>query len=205
MSIFTEKEGKIVYSGRVIQAGNQKLLLPIDVRTLITPNDCALQDLIEQQKLKGSSDDETMWNIQKWVAKNIKYVSDSTNSGVPEYWQFPFETLALRLADCEDGAILIASLAICAGIPVNKVRVVAGFVKPHEVTAPEGGHGYVAFERADKSITAIDWCFYEDSNIEMSKKPAIENNPLYKAVWFSFNNEKSYAEQEWNVTTRLAK
>ena len=111
-----------------------------------------------------------------------------------EYWQFPFETLSCNVGDCEDGALLIASLAINSGVvPAFRIRVVAGMVQP-EPTAPQGGHAYISYLReSDNQWVVVDWCYYEDSAIPVPQKQILKNNVVYKDVWFSFNHLHSWS------------
>ena len=140
---------KVLYSGRALPHQHYVIEgIQIDVRNMITVPDAILLQVIQDNDLKADSVDETMLRVQKWVVKNIKYVSDDENEGASEFWQFPFETLAIGIGDCEDGALLIASLAINAGIPSFRVRVNAGIVK-EAPTAPEGGHGYCTYLAED--------------------------------------------------------
>lgn len=201
----------VIYSGRSIpticptcESTTLKANLNIDVRTMISSDDHLMKTIIEHAKLKGDSHDQTMWNIQKWVVKNLAYVGDQQSGGTPEFWQFPFETIARCIGDCEDGAILIASLALNAGIPPFRVRVNAGFVQIAP-TAPEGGHGYVTYLRESDNVhVAIDWCFYPDDATEIKDKTPFKDNPYYKQIWFSFNNLYCWSEKQLNIQTRLA-
>ncbi|MDP6627693.1 MAG: transglutaminase-like cysteine peptidase [Methanopyri archaeon] len=59
-----------------------------------------------------------------YVNNRITYVSDLDNFGKRDYWQYPRETLASGKGDCEDMALLLASLLMEAGI--KGVRVVVG-------------------------------------------------------------------------------
>lgn len=198
----------VVYTGRAIPKknpnGDGALLqesVAIDVKTMLTGNDVLVQDLIDRHNLKGNTNDETVLNIQKFVVQNLQYIGDDLSNCTMEYWQFPFETIADRTGDCEDGALLIAALAINAKVPTFRVRVVAGMVQPAP-TAPQGGHGYVSYLReSDNQWVVIDWCYLEDSNITVSQKPLHKNNPYYKDVWFSFNNEHSWSLQPTTFTT----
>lgn len=207
---------KVVYNGRSLalvcahcKQGRINQQIPVDVRDMLTPESHILKDLIVQENLKGQTEEETIWNIQKFVVKNITYISDDKSQGVPEFWQYPVETLVLRRGDCEDGSILIASLAIAAGIPSHKIRVVGGMVKPHEITAPEGGHGYVVYLRESEqdgergNWVVIDWCFYQDSHLEIKNKPIVKNNQVYKEVFFSFNDKYSWASHQFEIQTRM--
>jgi hypothetical protein len=168
----------------------------IDVRTMVTPNDAIIQRVLSKHGIVGRFPDETMWNIQRWVVGNISYLGDDVKNYTMEYWQFPFETLADKTGDCEDGAILIASLAINAGIPSYRVRVVAGNVQPSP-TAPQGGHAYASYLReSDNQWVIIDWCYFQDSNTQIDKKMLQKTNPYYKNVWFSFNDKYSWSNRE---------
>jgi len=60
--------------------------------------------------------------ITEYVAKEIRYLR--TNGFDP--WQLPEETLSLKSGDCEDRALLIASLLLASGISSFNVRVALG-------------------------------------------------------------------------------
>ena len=192
----------VLYNGRAVPAKcptcSSRTLsehLKIDVKTMLSKNDSMVADIALANNLKGASHDQTIENIQRWVVQNIKYVGDDLSQGTVEYWQFPFETLAFKNGDCEDGALLITALALHCGVPAFRIRVVAGMVQPAP-TAPEGGHGYVSYLReTDNNWVAIDWCYLEDSNVPMASKTILKQNAFYKSVWFSFNSEYSWSEQ----------
>jgi predicted transglutaminase-like cysteine proteinase len=192
----------VIYTGRAIpkkcptcKGNTLQDKLRIDVRTMISPDDYQLKKLVEVEKLIGDTHDETMWNIQRWAVQNIIYIGDDLSQGVVEYWQFPFETLTLRAGDCEDGSLLMLGMAINAGIPPFRIRLVAGKVQP-EPTAPEGGHAYLSYLREfDNQWVIIDWCYLEDSLVAIPEKLLHNQNTAYKNVWFSFNNIFSWADK----------
>ena len=198
----------VIYTGRAIPAvcptckGHTiKESVKIDVKTMVSTRDNLINNIIKQYNLIGKTHDITMLNIQKWVVKNIKYIGDDLSQGTMEYWQFPFETLTSKMGDCEDGAILIASIAVSAGIPEFRVRVVAGMVQ-EAPTAPEGGHGYVSYLReSDNQWVVVDWCYYEDSAKEIKNKPILKNNNYYKKMWFSFNHLHSWSNESLEFST----
>jgi Transglutaminase-like superfamily len=190
----------VIYKGRCIpqKVEGQIILtnLEIDVKTMFNSNDSVVKDLIIQNNLTGATNDEKMFNIQNWVCKNLKYIGDDVSAGVVEYWQFPFETIKLGTGDCEDGALLIAALAVNMDVPSFRLRVIGGFVQPAP-TAPQGGHGYVAYLReSDNQWVAIDWCYLQDSDTTVDLKPILKNNTVYKDMWFTFNNEYSWSQKE---------
>ena len=91
------------------------------VRFYVTPNDPSVQ----AQLLEIGNDLNTIYS---WVGENIRYEFDSDIYGTEEYWQFPYETLALKTGDCEDQAFLLASLARAAGVEAEDIFVALGMV-----------------------------------------------------------------------------
>lgn len=190
----------IIYSGRALRNSNGRI--NTDVRNFIIAEDYILKDIVERYNLKKETYNETAHACQKFVVENLKYKDDLETNGCEEFWQFPFETLVSTYADCEDGAILMASLMINAGIPNWRVKVVGGTVKP-QPTAPLGGHAYCIFLADRKSGELAweihDWCYYEDSEIPTGEKPLAKDggyNNTYIDVWFTFNNEFTWSNEE---------
>jgi predicted transglutaminase-like cysteine proteinase len=70
-----------------------------------------------------------------YVRDYLVYKSDESVHGMLEHWQTPKETLTLRSADCEDGAILLLEILRQSGLPSSQVFLVAGDVQG-------GGHAY---------------------------------------------------------------
>ena len=60
--------------------------------------------------------------ITAYVSKTIQYVYTTGR----DPWQFPDETLHEKKGDCEDRALLIASLLIASGVSSYNVRVALG-------------------------------------------------------------------------------
>lgn len=218
---WNNKHNKIeqTYEGRYIPKFDK--IIATDVRRFIWNDDILLQNAIELEifgtpiPLLDHSMDKVAHMIQHWVClgrrklgarKNsnvLRYVYDNASQGYTEFWQFTNETLALGTGDCEDGAILIASLLLNAGIPPWRVRVAAGWVKPSP-TAPQGGHGYCCYCRElDNRWVVLDWCFYEDPKIPVIDKKLIRDRPEYKDVWFSFNNLYAWSHTQFHMEGRV--
>jgi len=98
-------------------------------KLLITPCDPAVTQIVFQ--ITGGWSNPADWNeywddveaMYNWVVDNIEYRYDglfpilpANPSGsvdyVDEMWQFPNETLTLRKGDCDDMAILLASMIL---------------------------------------------------------------------------------------------
>lgn len=176
-----------------------------DVRHFVWADDARLRAIIAASDIVAVGDiDETVHHAQQWVCNRLKYVGDE-RFRVPEYFMFPGETLDLKTGDCEDGALLIASLALNA-IPAEdswRVRVAAGFVLAGK-GASEGGHAYCVYCRqADNEWVAMDWCYDADPKVPTARKPIIKNVPQYRAVWFSFNHEHSWSHMDFRASGRV--
>ncbi len=120
-------------------------------------------------------------------------------------------SIAVRI-DCKDGAILIASLLINAGIPSWRVKVCGGEVKADPVFAPSstelGGHAWAIYlaDRSDSERglewVILDWCYAQDPDVPIEKKPLAGNGGQYngyKKIWFTFNDEYSWSQQSVEV------
>lgn len=57
----------------------------------------------------------TLAQAYEWISANTVYVSDQDAHGQVEYWQGPAETMERMTGDCEDFAILLASMAHVLG------------------------------------------------------------------------------------------
>lgn len=124
-------------------------------------SDKAIQSLARSIVSYGDSNDTKMYKIEQWVMNNIEYKSDIANYKQLEYWAFPTLTLNKESGDCEDGAFLMHSLALAAGIPYDKLRTYGGFVQETEGSYQLGGHAWTAYRReSDDEWVEVDWCYY---------------------------------------------
>lgn len=86
--------------------------------TFVTPDDPAVTALAERiESLTRYSGIAAKAEIALAVVQeNVTYVSDEEAHGVSDYWQYPAETLISGEGDCEDQALLLASLLEAMGI-----------------------------------------------------------------------------------------
>ena len=192
------------YNSRPLPGTDKRF--PMDVRSFVWPNDAQVKEQATKIVRKLDQHDSKATAIQRWVVKKLRYVEDD-KKGCPEYWMFPVETLALKRCDCEDGAILIASMLL-AVLPESehwRVWVAAGLVQAGEGAA-EGGHAYCVYIReSDHEPVILDWCYYEDSRIAVEDKPIATDVEMYKDVWFAFNHKESRAPSKLRMSGRMAK
>ena len=153
------KRSPIIYGGRALRGRKDRI--NVDVKEFISTNDVIINDVVKKYRLKKRKTDDTVLAVQKWVVKFLTYKSDDKENQTPEFWQFPFETLQSQIGDCEDGAILITSLCIAAGVPSYRVKVSAGYVQSAP-TAPQGGHAYCIYLADDEDWRIIDWCVVDN-------------------------------------------
>jgi hypothetical protein len=111
---------------------------------------------LPRSKRAGDFDRRAMV-IWRLIARQIKYVHDTTKYKKDDFWLFPPETWQIEKGDCEDGSFLLASLLIASGISPFCVRVVLGGVFDG-TGKPLGGHCWPVY----KNEAGI-WCILEST------------------------------------------
>ncbi len=124
----------------------------------ITPNDQKMQD--KASEITTNPLEPNWMEVRDWVSGNIVYKSDSSNHGSSEYWQLPRETLDSRTGDCEDYAILTASLLRAAGWKSDEVYVLVGTANEDGQTV---GHAFIKI----KILGVWYWCEPQVNSWEM--------------------------------------
>ena len=180
-----------LYSGRYLY-GTQNLI-NIDVRTFLNPNDAMLKWIIDSLKLEGKTDDDKIFECFKWIRKNIRYNTDLVIYGKNEHWDFPFEVLALKQADCEGQALVLANMGLIAGIPYYKLRLSAGWVKD-PIGQGEVGHAYLTYYHEDSKTWKLMDTTYYANNLEVKNRKDYKEEEWYKETWFSWDAKYIYAK-----------
>lgn len=147
--------------------GYENVYIPTDIREWIKSWDNevikrALQQIDLPAAREAGTFDLRAWNIWKHTAENVEYILDKAAMGMPDFWQFPAETLTLQKGDCEDTSFLLASLLLASGISEQCVRVVLG-----KVTSGGGsyGHAWVVYRNEEGK-----WCLLESTLNEVPPK-----------------------------------
>jgi predicted transglutaminase-like cysteine proteinase len=109
-----------------------------------------IQELVDQLKAEGvitddMTDEEIMEALSNWVQENIGYETDAEGEG----WANAIDTLLGGSGDCEDRAILIANMAVAAGVDSDKIHIAVDF-------SGEIGHTVVGLEQDDGSFQMYD-------------------------------------------------
>jgi len=167
----------------------------MDVRNLILNKSYVLDTVTDIYKEKGNYDQQAL-ALLKFVISHMTYVGDEKLYDRPEFWQNPEITLAMGRGDCEDGALLLASLMRVVGIPAFRVKLCAGWVKTKE---GQEGHAYVIYLAEDSKWYTLDWCYWpEASTFSFNKNPHSENAD-YNDIWWTANDQYTWAQKSTEV------
>lgn len=189
----------VVYNAR--SSIDKKKRIEVDVRNFIWNKSSVLETIVNSITSPNDALQVKVWKIMRWVQNNITYIGDEKSSGSKEFWQFPAETIALRTGDCEDMSILMVSLIRVAGCPAYRIKVAAGLVKTGK-NAETGGHAYPVYLREDDTWVVLDPCYYP-TRTSIAKRPEHKNMSKYKDIWFTFNDEYTWAQKSFNLSGRL--
>jgi len=136
----------------------------------------------------SDTDDVKMVKIQRWVVYNIEYKSDKEQYGYEELWVPPVMVLQTGQGDCEDGAFLIMSLGLNAGVDPSRLRMYGGFVDAGQ-GAESGSHGWVAYRReSDNEWVAVDFSYYPDLS-PMDYRTPLKDDEKYVDDYFYITNQ----------------
>lgn len=117
---------------------------------LLMPDNDYIETLAEYLFDLTGTDDEIALQAARWVSNNITYTADVTDT-----WNNAVTTLVNGYGDCEDGAILQASLMLNSGVDTSRVRVYIGTYMSGATTT---GHAWLEYRRqSDNQWVALDW------------------------------------------------
>jgi len=169
----------------------------VDYREYIQRGNAQIKALVSQIVSPADSNDAKAEKILKWVRENVIYVSDSENYGLLERWAYPTETLTRRTGDCEDGAFLIHSMLLAAGVPYNRIKTYAGLVEDGYAL---GGHAWTIYKReADNQWVDLDWCYYPE-DVPMNEREPIKKQDEYVDAYWWMNAMGTYDEtSKWGI------
>ena len=149
------------------------------------PND-QIQRLANEITEGLYDNDDKATAIIQWTLFNFPYQTDKKNYGHDELWAPPTFALATGSGDCEDGAFLVHSLMLHAGIPYDRIRTYGGLVKAGEGAAT-GGHAWTAYRReTDDEWVILDSSYYPTLK-HVKDRPLMRNDNKYVENLFWFN------------------
>ena len=182
-------------------------IIPLFILSL--PNVIKAETAIEIQvkRIIGSdnSNDSKVYKIEKWVRDNVKYYSDNKQFNMNERWTLPMETLQRKKGDCEDGAILIMSFAVTAGVPSDRLRLYAPIALP-------GGelHASLAYQREfDDRWVWVEWTIVRAFSLgDIEKRPTMEEisfipmGPYLEVTSLNPFNMRWLLDDEWRERSK---
>ena len=88
------------------------------IYTFVTPDDPAVRALADRiESITQLGGDRMRADVAlSIVHENVAYATDQEMHGVSDYWQYPAETLLSGKGDCEDQALLLASVLEAMGM-----------------------------------------------------------------------------------------
>jgi len=141
----------------------------------------------------SKSDDEKVVKIYNWVTKNFKYVSDFDLYEDFDYWVPANNTFRIMRGDCEDGAFLIHSMLLHAGVRPENIRTYCGVTKNYKnkngklVFSHFSGHMWTAYRReSDNEWIHLDWTTGQMIE-DISKLELMRNQDVYAKAYIYFN------------------
>ena len=180
----------------------------VDVRDFIRPNDPMVADVVDARS------DWTVESLWDWVLQNIRYPAGSFwtldyhslvayHRGIPligwlfgrhyttiDFWNYPAETLRDRVGDCEDSAILLASM-LKRAFPGLDAWVSVGYFCPSGCDGDQGfGHVWVSIREGGR-WRVLDTTLPARPEVPVYERP---NGP-YRPV-FRFSTQAVIIEDE---------
>ncbi|MBI4186317.1 MAG: hypothetical protein HY530_02280 [Chloroflexi bacterium] len=138
-----------------------------DRQSFITPSDTAVSAKVQEITTPYTGETSKVWNdysiIYQWVVKNILYSYDSYTPLLPsalsgtftwreDFWRMPAETLADKTGDCEDMALLLASMIKS----YNKNNFAIWVITISSSVPGVPGHAAVVFPVQGGGLTILD-------------------------------------------------
>ena len=140
---------------------------PQDKQNFLTPNNSSVSAKVQEIAGGYSENVNERWRdyerLYRWVVNNISYSYDSYMPVLPQtlsgkviwskdYWRMPEETLGDETGDCEDMAVLLASMLRSYNEPKYRVWVLI----VNSSVPEDAAHAAVAFPVADGNLAILD-------------------------------------------------
>jgi transglutaminase-like putative cysteine protease len=168
------------------QEGEDEIFDPGYIQIYLQHPNRYLEALAEKITKGSYSNDDKATDIIQWVLNNFPYATDEDNYGYDELWIPPIFALKQGSGDCEDGAFLVHSLLLHAGIPYDRIRTYGGFVDAGEGAA-SGGHAWTAYRReSDDEWVVLDSSYYPNFK-HVEDRPLMRKTAMYRENYFFFN------------------
>ena len=133
------------------------------------------------------------------------YVHDSVKHRTSDYWQHPLQTFTDGTGDCDDWAILLYALLRHAGVPAWRLKLVV-----HLACRPDGkqGEGHMSvlyLAHRDYEWYTLEGTWYPAFALENFLLTPQKRNPMYGKIYFTFNEERIWAQHDFDLRPRFGK
>jgi hypothetical protein len=160
-----------------------------DVRKALRPG---LRNRFESRK--PGSFDLRVDVLREFVERNTQY----THRGpVGRNWLFPDETLHVGEGDCEDRAILLAALALAAGVSPYNIRVVLGKIRIPG-TDEWSDHVWVNYKKEEGIWQRVELREYRKKTPSRATRPGTISGDLEYVPIYAFN-----PDHLWYIQNKL--
>jgi len=149
------------------------------------------------------TDDERAMSVVYFVSNLMAYVQDG--DGIGDHWTCALATWRRGYGDCEDGAILVHSLLLAAGVNPDRLRTAFGAALSASLAA--AGHAWCLYRReTDEEWVPLDWTLgataYVGAISGISRQ--IDLAGTYTAINHVLTHEAFYAVNDADYIANLA-
>jgi predicted transglutaminase-like cysteine proteinase len=174
------------------------------VVNLLQQGNTTIADAAEAVCTGMTTSDAKALVLVRYVSNLLTYTSDSS-SGIGDRWTCALATLQREYGDCEDGAILLHSLLLAAGVNPGRIRTAFGTAMSSALT--EVGHAWVMYRRlTDEEWIPLEWTAqptpYTVPIYSINRQ--VDRAADYTAISYILTDEKFYTVADINYIANLA-
>lgn len=164
--------------------------------------------LIRTDALVGNDFDSIPLSALKWLEEQFKVKKFKYQLDKGEDWSDPETLLERKYGDCDDWGILLYSIIREIFKQLgnwdkvkHRLKCVAGNVNNRgSIPSGAGGHFYLNWLHFDGNWYTVESTYYRPNAIANFGKLPQKLNPMYGTIWFTFNEQFSWAQNSLTVT-----
>jgi hypothetical protein len=164
--------------------------------------------LISSERLSSDNSDKVPITVLRWLDSQFRKGTFQYRLDASENWENPHSVLTSRINDCDGWGIveyyvireIFGQLGIWGQVK-HRLKCVAGNVN-HYAALPmsAGGHFYLNWLHADGYWYTVESTYYRGKAMTNYGKLPQKLNPAYGTIWFTFNEQFSWAQNSLTVT-----